>query len=214
MTALEGLAVELARQEKLFERRMGEARSVAQNVKTYRAEIAELTEREESLDEAIGVLNSYADSRQADIQTKIETLVTHGLRTIFGEDLSFHIKQTMRGKRMEADFVVRSKMGRSVVETPILDARGGGVAAVAGFLLRLVILLLRKGDRAVLFLDESFAQLSAEYEPALAQVLQELVEKTRVQIVMVTHSSAYDEVADVSYRLHAEKGATKVERLS
>jgi ABC-type thiamine transport system ATPase subunit len=121
---------------------------------------------------------------------------------------------SQRGKLTTANFVVRSVVDGEVVETPILEARGGGVAAVAGFLLRTVVLLLRKDVRPVMFLDETFAQLSADYEPAMADVLRELVDKTQLQIILVTHSTAYDDVADKSYRVSLDqKGKTKIESL-
>jgi DNA repair exonuclease SbcCD ATPase subunit len=100
------------------------------------------------------------------------------------------------------------------LDTPVMDARGGGVAAVIGFLLRLVILLLTEPPvRHVMFLDESFAQLSVEYEPALAEFIKELTERTNMQVVLVTHSTAFDDAADKSYRFELRDGVTKVEAL-
>lgn len=200
----------LADKERLLERQIGEAKHIASEAKLIKVEVSELQETIESLDEAAGILNSYADSRQADLQTKIEALITHGLRTIFGEDLSFHIKQKQQGKLAAADFVVRSTIEGKEFETSILEARGGGVAAVAGFVLRLVLILLRKDVRPILFLDETFAQLSEEYEPRLAEFIRELVDKTSVQIVLVTHSVAYNDVADTVFRFSLDDGVTHI----
>lgn len=210
----ETLEQELVRQERLLERRIGEARHIAQEGKIRTAEVAELQERIEALEEAIGVLNLYADERQTELQGRIESLVTQGLQSIFGPDISFHVVMSQRGKMTTAGFVVRSQVDEATVETPILEARGGGVAAVAGFLLRTVVLLLRKDVRPVMFLDETFAQLSADYEPAMADVLRELVDKTDLQIILVTHSTAYDDSADKSYRVSLDaKGKTQIEAL-
>lgn len=213
MTAdLEALGSALTREEKGLERRLGEARAVALQGQAAVTEITELEAKSSALDEAIEVLNSYADARQAELQSKIEEIVTSGLRTVFGNEITFAINVSHRGKLSASEFVIRTRMGAEIVETPIMDARGGGVASVAGFLLRLVILLLRKDARTVLFLDESFAQLSAEYEPALAEVVRELVDRSSAQIVLVTHSEAYSDVADVVYRLALEDGVTKIVR--
>jgi DNA repair exonuclease SbcCD ATPase subunit len=207
---IDGLGTLLLEKEKQTERRVGEARHIAHRGKEVAQEIADLEALHSALDEAIGVLNSYADSRQVELQRRIETLLTHGLQTIFGADMSFHIKQGKQGAHMTSDFLVRSKIGGDTIDTPIMDARGGGVAAVAGFLLRLIILLLKPNARPVMFLDETFAQLSAEYEPVLAEFMRELIEKTHVQIVMVTHSNAYSDVADKQYRFALEDGITKI----
>jgi DNA repair exonuclease SbcCD ATPase subunit len=144
------------------------------------------------------------------LQNKIQTLVTHGLQTIFGEDISFRILTSSHGKLAASDLVVVSTVGGEEVETPVLEARGGGMANVVGFLLRLVILMLTAGARRTIVLDETFAQLSAEYEPLLADFLRELVDKTDIQIIMVTHSTAFDDAADVSYRFSLHSGETRV----
>lgn len=209
-TAISAVESRLSDQEKALERRIGEARFIAKKRADLKQEISDLDATVLSLEEAIAVLNSYADTRQTELQRRIETLLTHGLQTIFGEEMSFKIKQSQKGKYMTADFVVLSKVGDQTIETSVLDARGGGVAAVAGFLLRLIILLLKQDSPAVLFLDETFAQLSAEYEPRLSEFIKELVEKTQVQIVMVTHSTAYSDHADRIYRFNLDGGITQI----
>jgi ABC-type branched-subunit amino acid transport system ATPase component len=88
-----------------------------------------------------------------------------------------------------------------VVETSVLDARGGGMAAVAGFVLRLVVLLLTPGARRFLALDESFAHVSASYEPRVAEFLREVADKAGVQVLLITHSTAFSDLADARYRL-------------
>jgi ABC-type nitrate/sulfonate/bicarbonate transport system ATPase subunit len=65
----------------------------------------------------------------------------------------------------------------------------------------------------VLVLDETFAHVSADYEPRLAEFLAELVARTGVQIIMVTHSDAYSEHADVRYRFALQQAVTTVTAL-
>jgi DNA repair exonuclease SbcCD ATPase subunit len=156
-------------------------------------------------------LASIGEQRQADAQSQIEEMVTRGLTTIFGEDISFHVVQTQRGKTPEVKFLVKSNgAAGQTIETSVMDSRGGGLAAVVGFLLRLVILLLKTGrNNRVLVLDESFSHVSAEFERPLAEFLKELVEKTDVQIILVTHSDAFSEFADKRYRLKIVAGATE-----
>lgn len=213
MDDLTPIATALAAVERTVERRVGEAKRVLQDGKAAAEEVADLESRIAILDEAMGALNSYADQTSTDLQTTIERLVTHGLRVVFNQEMEFSLQTGMRGKYATTDFVIRSKIGDEWVETPVMAARGGGVAAVTGFILRLILLLLRPNASHVLFLDETFAHLSEEYEPRLAEFIRELVDRTDVQIVMVTQSSAYDSAADVSYRLSNEDGRTKVERL-
>ena len=213
MSLVDQLEVELSRRERSLERRIGEARSLALEGKRLQQEHEQQALLAEVHEEAVGVLNSFADSRQEEAVLRIETLVTAGLRSIFGEGMTFVVQMGQKARRTEVEFLVRSQSGDQVVETPILDARGGGVAAVSGFLLRLIVLLLRPGARRVLFLDESFAQLSAEYEEPCAEFLRELVDRAGVQIVLVTHSEVFTPVADRVYRTSQENGWTKLTKV-
>jgi len=211
MTRLDEIDRILKSRELAYERSVGEAVAVLKERSLAMDDERDLRQRSEALARAIEVLNSYADERQDELQRKVETLVTHGLQTIFGPELSFHVNTGTKGKLTATTFVVRSQVDGSSIDTPVMDARGGGVAAVIGFLLRLVILLLHPGVRPTLFLDESFSHLSADYEPALAQFIKELCERTGVQIVLVTHSYAFDDAADMAYRFSLdEAGVTKV----
>lgn len=198
-----------------LDQQVGEARALAQTGKRLTAEVGELRGQIELHERAIALLTSIGEERQATAQAQIEALVTRGLTTIFGPDLSFHLVPVIRGKRPEVDFVVRSQLDGAAVDTDVIDARGGGLAATVGFLLRLVVLLLtaKTGTDAVLVLDETFAHVSADYEPRLAEFLAELVQRTGVQIIMVTHSDAYSEHADVRYRFTLQEGITTVATL-
>jgi len=218
MTALDtkvtfdALRTRLTAARRRLDRRAGEAQAIARRGTQLQREIVDLSSEVDTLARASAVLTSIGEERQAEVQKQIETLVTKGLQTIFSDDLSFHLVSTVRHNRPEVDFIVRSTIGSTRVDTPVLDARGGGLSATVGFLLRAVILLLdaqRNGQ--VLFLDETFSHVSAEYEGRLAEFIRELVDKTNMQIIMVTHSEAFSDVADVKHRFRLVNGATVVD---
>lgn len=208
---LADLTTTLRRHRRTLDRQVGEARAVAIAGNRVLAEITHLREQITVHEQAAAVLASIGEERQATAQRQIEALVTEGLQTIFGEDLTFHLVTGTRAKTPVVDFVVRSTLNGSVVETDVLDARGGGLAATVGFLLRLVVLLLSPNRQdTVLLLDETFAHLSAEYEPRLAEFLRLLVDKTGIQIVLVTHSDAFSDHADTRNRFTLIDGLTQV----
>lgn len=202
--------------EKRLQQDIGEAKALATRAKELAAEAKQLEARAESLEQVIGVLNSFADLKQQEIQSKIEQLVTHGLQSIFSDDLTFHIVQAEKARRVETTFVIRSAFEGETIETSIMDARGGGVAAVAGFLLRLIIILLRKDTRHFLLLDESFSMVSDHYEAKLVEFVRELVDKTSIQIVLITHKSVPEwlAVSDRAYELSLKKGKTVAKDIS
>lgn len=195
---------------RVLDAKAGELRSLQVRVEELRIEIADLGTDAETWDRVTVLLNSIGEEEQQRAQATIEALVTRGLQTIFGPTLSFHILQSVRAKSTVAEFVVRTTHGvDDVVETPVLDARGGGMAAVIGFLLRVVVMLLT-GRESFLVLDESFAMVSEDYLEPLGDFLRELVERTGIQVLMVTHQAELVPFADRAYRFTQDAGITVV----
>ncbi len=209
------VATRLAAARRLVDRQQGEAFALANRGKALVAEIAELEQLIELHEKAAHLLAAIGEERQDKAQRAIETLVTQGLQTIFGDELTFHLVPGVRAKTPVIDFIVRSKLDDgTTVDTDVLSARGGGLAAVIGFLLRLVILLLsRHRQDTILFLDETFAHVSAEYLPRLIEFLKDLVAQTGVQIFMVTHEESFQEAADIVYHIQLHNGVSKATRL-
>ena len=182
--------------------------------KTYESEYKDAFSEAQVMAEAAAILAQYADHRQAQVRERLEGLVTAGLQQVFEEDLEFHIRtKTVGNQRVDTYMTLTSTHDGTQIETSIMDARGGGVAAVAGFLLRVVSILLL-GAPKFLVLDESFAQVSADYEARLSEFLSELVESTGFQILMVTHSSAYEDNSDAVYRTSQKNGKTILTKVS
>lgn len=192
------------------DREAGQATEVATRGKAAQAEVARLRAQAELLDKVATLLTTIGEERQESARRQVEELVTRALQVIFDSRLSFHMIQQVRANRTEVDFVIRSEYGGQVVETPVMDARGGGMAAVVGFVLRLVVLLLTPGTRRFIALDESFAHVSASYEPRVAEFLREVADKAGVQILLITHSDAYSDLADARYRLSLGADGTTV----
>ena len=191
----EGQHAQLLKQRALFEE--------TQEAKARESEVFAL---------ASAFITRYSDEKESSVYTLVQELVSQGLTQVFDEDLGFQVVPKNTGSRFSIDFqIVSHPTPGSTLTTPVMEARGGGVAAVAGFLLQVVMILLSDAPR-VLFLDETFAQVSAEYEPRLAEFLSQLVDEIGLQIVLVTHSDAFEDVSDASYRASLKGGATTFTR--
>lgn len=210
---MQDLLLEARSNRRDLDRLQGHARSVGVQGQQVTAEVEHLRGQVALFEKTAILLSQLGEQRQESAQRQIEQLVTRGLQTIFGEELSFHVVQTVRAKASNVDFIVRSTLeDGSVVDTPVMDARGGGLAATVGFLLRLVVLLLSGRKDTTLVLDETFAHVSDEYVGRLAEFLREVVDKTSIQVVMVTHQAAFTEPADVVYRFSLKDGTTRVHK--
>jgi DNA repair exonuclease SbcCD ATPase subunit len=215
-TDLDELTIRVRNQRRILDSRAGEARSIGLRGREIQIEIQNLVAAQGELDRVTLFFNSLGEEKQNAAQKTIEGIVTQGLQMIFQDEaLSFHIRQSIKAKSANVDFVIRTTLKNTVVETGVMDARGGGLAAVVGFLLRLTVMLLRDGARSdnLLVLDETFAHVSAEYLEPLGQFIREIVEKTGVQVIMVTHQPELAEHADAVYRFSQDDtGKTKVDK--
>lgn len=189
-----------------------EVTMLARQGKQFAAQAKAASEESVRMGSASEVLLRFSDARTAAVREKLEGVVSAGLREVFGEDLRLVMSTKVVGKRTETSLLLRTEIAGEDLETSIMDARGGGVAAVTGILLRVVSILLH-GSSRFLVLDESFAQVSENFEPRLADFLSELAGNLGMQILLVTHSNAYEDVSDAVYRTSLEGGRTRLERV-
>ena len=215
MTCIDELSVRVASRRRTIDQQVGEAKALLRRKQELSSEIDSLQSSIDMLDRVTILLNSLGEEKQQQAQATIEALVTQGLHTIFDSSLSFHIVTSSRAKSTGVDFMIRSTLENETVETPVMEARGGGLAATVGFLLRVVLLLLRKDSNKekLLVLDETFSMVSVDYLSRVSSFLRQIVDKTGIQIIMVTHQEELTYNADSIYRLHTVNGRTKVERV-
>lgn len=216
MTNLSSLQTRASARRRVLDSLAGEARAVLSRGKELEAEVSALETEVATLDRVAVLLNSLGEEKQNETHSTIETLVTEGLQTIFDDSLSFHIIDATKAKTAGVDFIVRTRLETGDdVDTPVMDARGGGLAATIGFLLRTVVLLLSATEKreSLLVLDETFAHVSEDYLESVGEFLRQIVDRSGIQIILVTHQPEFEAHADVTYRFAAVDGRTQVSRV-
>jgi DNA repair exonuclease SbcCD ATPase subunit len=198
---VDALAAAVRARRRDLDRQAGRAQQVALAGKACEAEIARLEREADVNAKAAALLTSIGEEAQETARAMFEDLATRALQVIFGEEHQFLLLPGESGGQAALEPVIRSSYGGQVLETPVLEARGGGMAVVVGFILRLVMVLLTPDARKILFLDESFTFVSESYTGRLAEFLAEIAGRTGVQIVLITHDRAYAEHADARVRL-------------
>ena len=134
--------------------------------------------------EARRVIQAVAQSIQQVVHSRIASVVSRCLSSVFDEPYEFRINFVQKRGRTEAELVFI----RNGVEADPMTASGGGVIDVASFALRLACLMLtRPTPRRVIVLDEPFKFLSEEYRGRVREMLLELSELMGIQFIMVTH---------------------------
>lgn len=190
-----------------LDRDVGAAQAVARRGREAAVRAAEAKELEAAAEEAGRLLAKFSDERQERVVSAIESIASAGITSVFGTEMALHLRQTVRARRVEIDVTVSS----DGLETSVLEARGGGLAAVVAFLLRVTVLLLTNDARRLIVADESFAHLSAEYAPRMATFLREMCERTDTQCILVTHDESFVEAADVVVRMVGSGDGTAAE---
>lgn len=156
--------------------------------------------------QAQGVLDLLAEKEvEEGVKTYI-SLLDEGLKAIFPEqDISQVAEITkIRGKvSVRLKTVVKGKDGIEV-EGEGLDTFGGSVSTVQSLLLR-VSLLLKRGLRPVLVLDETFPAVDENRVDLLVDFLKALCSRLDMDILCVSHNTSLAESADRSYRVKATK---------
>lgn len=160
------------------------------------------------VDEAVALLfQAYSDAEHAQLTRRIEDLVTKGIEAVFGPIYRFQVTTTAERGQAALRFTLVAPDGS---EHPVMDAQGGGLASIIGFILRVVVLALRPGGRQrLLVLDETFGMVSAEYHDQLALFLRTLVDDLALQVVLITHAPQQGIYADRVYRVTNEAGASR-----
>lgn len=192
-------------------RRLGEAQARQQQVEELGTQVATARAAAETAGYVAALFQSYSEAEHAQLRSRIEALVTAGIHAVFGPIYTFKVTTTTERNAAVIRFSLVTPEG---TEHPVMDAQGGGLASIVGFILRVVVLALRPGGRRqLLVLDETFGMVSAEYHDRLAVFLRSLVDDLGLQLLLITHAPAQGAYADVVYRVSKEGTATTVAKI-
>ena len=195
--------------------RINGRRAVVQSsLRTVESEIKLLEQEEDLLNLVSAMFRSLIDQEVADGVKAVETLQTEGLQAVFDDqDLSVRASiEESRGKVSVELITVHTKPDGTTVEGLAKDDFGGSVLTVQSVLLR-VIIMLRRGLRPLLLLDESLPAFDANYISNMGSFLSELCSRLGIDILMVTHNPALFDAADRSYRIVRKGGSSTFERV-
>ena len=180
----------------------GRRQSALDRVTKSKTEITRLEGEEEVADLSANVIRTLIDDEVTLSVRAVESLLTDGLRAVF-EDQDLRVRadvDVQRGK-VSVDLVtVQRQADGTETEALSRDAYGGAVTTVQSVLLR-VIVMMRRGLRPVLFLDESLPAFDANYVTNMGSFLRSLCARLDMDILLVSHNPAKVEAADRSYRI-------------
>ena len=85
-------------------------------------------------------------------------------------------------------------------EADVVDGSGQGIRTIISFVLKMYYLL--NENSRILFLDEKYSALSAQYVPLFFDFIKRMTEEKNFIIVMITHDTRFQAYADRVYSVN------------
>ena len=189
--------MELTAMRRLVERQKAERSVLVKQRRAERDKLVVLQKEEGDLVKARALIQQAALDTQGHLQTRLSTLVSTALEAVFpGQGLDFRL--SFEAKRGRTECLL--EIGENGVYNPPLDAHGGGVVDVVSFALRMSFWSMQR-TRPVLIMDEPMKFVSPDLIPLAADMVRAMADKLGLQIIMVSHIIAFQDIADKVFHL-------------
>jgi len=193
-----------------LDRVLGVRDGVATRLQSTETEIARLEKEEQLLDMVSNLFRTLIDTEVTEGVKAVEQLLTEGLQAVFDDqDLSVRSEVSIKKGKVSVDFItVQRHPDGSVTEGLSREAFGGAVTTVQSVLLRIMV-VLRRGMRPLLLLDESLPAFDPNYVHNMGRFIQLLCKRLQVDLLLVTHNPALVEASNVGYEIQKRGGAAQ-----
>ena len=153
------------------------------------------------------IVNSVLSATQEQVKSYIEEIATLALQAVFGE--TFALAIDCEQKRGKSEFNL--KLVKSGVKFDLRDEVGGGALDVVSFALRIALWSMRFPRSSSLFvLDEPGTAVSEDLRPKFGEMLRKLSETLGIQLIIISHDSALQDIADRVFTVTQENEVSTV----
>ena len=160
------------------------------NAKTLEAKIDAEKEQLQNIDVCALIIKKTVSKKRDNVCKTLSVMGTSAMQYALQDqnvEMQIH-EQDYRDAIASNVRIVNTKTG---LDTPILGAKGGGIEDIVNTAVRIGIIKALK-DPAIdgpIILDEPYKQLSAEYQPAIAEFLNRIATDFGRQIILSTHNA-------------------------
>lgn len=150
-------------------------------------------------------------NRIDEVRHKVEDIINRGLSYVYkADDVQLVISTTVKASKTQ--FVITLKDG-DIESSKLRESFGGGLIAIIAFLFKVVINVIYKNERFMVF-DESLNFVSRHYQEPLSQFIKKLCDEMDTTIVLITHQPLLADKADSIYEAYkAPDGSTKFKHI-
>lgn len=159
------------------------------------------------LDQTNELFRQLIDKEIIDGVKAVESLLSEGLTAVFDDqDLSVSSEVSVSRGKVSVDLITSHKKEDGLeIKGNTADNFGGAIATVQSVLMR-VIVMLRRGLRPILLLDESLPAFDENYVVNMGKFLSLICKRLGIDILLVTHNPALVECSDHAYRISKVNG--------
>ncbi|GIW60082.1 MAG: hypothetical protein KatS3mg087_1148 [Patescibacteria group bacterium] len=181
------MATKIEELKELLDAKKAEASAAVKRAKDLESQLKLLTEQEQVLKDAIELMQTIAQHVQNVVHIRIAQVVTSCLKSVFGDEYELKLEFEKKRNKTEAKLLI--KKGNTLLDP--MSACGGGILDVASFALRLACVCASNKTK-LLVLDEPFKFVSKEYHDKLVALLNEISNRLKIQIIIVSHIPALE----------------------
>ena len=153
--------------------------------------------------DSINLIDKVSLLKRNTIKTKVERVITEGLKSVYGADYSVEFEYQTKNNRTSAEMLLnKNGIKRN------MDGFGGGVADVIAFSLKLLVMLSIGTCDRILVSDEPGKHMDMERVQKFFQFVQFVSKRMNTQIIMCSHHQCSRDYADRLYRLQLKGDVT------
>lgn len=159
------------------------------------------------LDQTSELFRQLIDKEIIDGVKAVESLLSEGLSAVFDDqDLSVSSEVSVSRGKVSVDLITTHlKENGLEIRGSTTDNFGGAVATVQSVLMRIIV-MLRRGLRPMLLLDESLPAFDENYVVNMGKFLSLICKRLGIDILLVTHNPSLVECSDHAYRISKVNG--------
>ena len=186
----------------------GQAELLQSEISSTKKEITSLQSTVSDHEEAIVILQELEKTWRGSFEEALASLGGQGLSAVFDKEIEVILESSIKRGVASLDIALITEGLR----TGIKGAKGGSVAQVLAVLLRILLTISsRPALRPLLILDEPFSQVSAEFRPALCEMLRNIIGRLDAQYIFTSHEDELTDAADTVYQIKADGKGTAVQ---
>jgi DNA repair exonuclease SbcCD ATPase subunit len=161
-------------------------------------------------EQAREIIRAVGLRTQEQLQFHISDITSLALEAVYPDPYKLIAEFVQRRNKTECDLLFE----RNGQRIEPMDSSGGGTVNIASFALRVASWSMENPrSNNVLILDEPFGNISVDLLPRASQMLREISDKLKLQMIMVTHSEELMECADRTFRVTKNSGESTVQQI-